>query len=275
MAHALRWAASWLSSVRWVRWHFWRELSPTRSSLSSTLHTPHITALHPLTMIFSTVSFRAVAKSASIIRPPQLRSFSNNESKKSSSSSAMLQNIAMFALAGGIGYGAITFFNSSSSDDEESTSFNGTAVPPSADITSKVFFDISKQTTPNAPYQPIGRVVIGLYGTVVPRTVRNFQTLCEGTTIAGEEAGYRGSTFHRIIPQFMIQGGDFTRWVSVMFNSLFVYYWFPRNFNLSHYLYQIFYASILYIWYSYFSLVSMELVECQSTDTNSKTKTSN
>ena len=162
-------------------------------------------------MILSTVSFRAAAKSASIIRTPQLRSFSNESSKKSSSSSsAMLQNIAMFALAGGIGYGAITFFNSSS-DDEESTSFNGTAVPPSADITSKVFFDISKQTTPNAPYQPIGRVVIGLYGNTVPKTVKNFETLCKGTTIHGQEATYRGSTFHRIIPNFMIQGGDYTR----------------------------------------------------------------
>ena len=115
----------------------------------------------------------------------------------------------MFAIAGGMGYGAITLFNSS--DDEDSFNNDGTAVPPSAEITSKVFFDISKQTTPNSPYQPLGRVVIGLYGDVVPKTVKNFVTLCEGTTINGQVAGYRGSTFHRIIPNFMIQGGDFTR----------------------------------------------------------------
>ena len=115
----------------------------------------------------------------------------------------------MFAIAGGMGYGAITLFNSSSDSDEGDGT---TSVPsPSADITSKVFFDIAKQTTPNSPYQPLGRVVIGLYGDVVPKTVKNFETLCEGTTIDGQAAGYRGSTFHRIIPNFMIQGGDFTR----------------------------------------------------------------
>lgn len=111
----------------------------------------------------------------------------------------------MFAIAGGMGYGAITLFNSTNSDEDD-INIDGAAVPPSAEITSKVFFDIAKQTTPNSPYQPLGRVVIGLYGDVVPKTVKNFEMLCEGTTINGQVAGYRGSTFHRIIPNFMIQG---------------------------------------------------------------------
>lgn len=158
------------------------------------------------------------------------RSFASNNSSKSSSS-AMLQNIAMFALAGGIGYGAITLFNSSSSD--ESSNSDG-PVAPAADITSRVFFDISKQTTPNSPYQPLGRVVIGLYGSVVPKTVKNFETLCKGTTINGQPAGYMGSVFHRIIPNFMIQGGDFTRFDGTGGMSIYGHKFADENFQLKH-----------------------------------------
>ena len=160
------------------------------------------------------------------------RSFASTNSPKSSSSSAMLQNIAMFALAGGIGYGAITLFNSSSSS---SSSGDEAAVSsPSADITSRVFFDISKQATPNSPYQPLGRVVIGLYGSVVPKTVKNFETLCKGTTINGQPAGYQGSTFHRVIPNFMIQGGDFTRFDGTGGISIYGNKFADENFQLKH-----------------------------------------
>ena len=136
-----------------------------------------------------------------------LRSFAtDNSSKSSSSSSAMIQNVAMFAIAGGIGYGAITLFNSSS-DDYDGTSSNGDGpVAAAAPITSRVFFDISSQSTPNSPQKPLGRVVIGLYGSVVPKTVKNFETLCQGTTIRGRTSSYKGSIFHRVIPGFMIQG---------------------------------------------------------------------
>mmetsp|Transcript_349 Transcript_349/g.548 ORF Transcript_349/g.548 Transcript_349/m.548 type:complete len:277 (-) Transcript_349:334-1164(-) len=159
------------------------------------------------------------------------RSFASNSSK---STSAMLQNIAMFALAGGMGYGAITLFNSSSSSDDESfTNSDGTA-QPAADVTSKVFFDIAKQTTPSSPYQPLGRVVIGLYGDVVPKTVKNFETLCKGSTINGQPAGYRGSTFHRIIPNFMIQGGDFTRFDGTGGMSIYGNKFADENFQLKH-----------------------------------------
>lgn len=73
-------------------------------------------------------------------------------------------------------------------------------------ITNRVFFDMSIDGN------EVGRIVIGLYGNAVPKTVLNFETLVRGNKKhpMGRQLAYEGSTFHRIIPNFMLQGGDFT-----------------------------------------------------------------
>jgi peptidyl-prolyl cis-trans isomerase B (cyclophilin B) len=67
-------------------------------------------------------------------------------------------------------------------------------------VTDKVWFDIT------IGGQPAGRIEIGLFGEVVPKTAKNFKELAERQT-----NGYKGSSFHRVITDFMIQGGDYTR----------------------------------------------------------------
>lgn len=144
--------------------------------------------------------------------------------------SAILQNLAMFAVAGTIGYGAVTLLNRTTSDDGDSST---QPAVPSAPITSRVYFDIAIQNKPTT-----GRIVIGLYGSTVPKTVANFVSLCKGhdTNNSGgsQQLSYKGSTFHRIIPKFMIQGGDFTNHNGTGGSSIYGQKFEDENFILKH-----------------------------------------
>ncbi|MHC0429032.1 peptidylprolyl isomerase [Streptomyces sp. O3] len=89
---------------------------------------------------------------------------------------------------------------------------------------SNVFFDITIND------EPAGRIVFKLFDDVVPKTAQNFRELATGQ----HGFGYEGSGFHRVIPEFMLQGGDFTRGNGTGGKSIYGEKFADENFELKH-----------------------------------------
>ncbi|MFC7932950.1 peptidylprolyl isomerase [Streptomyces cinereoruber] len=91
-------------------------------------------------------------------------------------------------------------------------------------MSDNVYFDITIND------EPAGRIVFKLFDDVVPKTAQNFRELATGV----HGFGYAGSPFHRVIPNFMLQGGDFTRGNGTGGKSIYGEKFEDENFKLKH-----------------------------------------
>ncbi|EXB39292.1 Peptidyl-prolyl cis-trans isomerase CYP19-4 [Morus notabilis] len=99
------------------------------------------------------------------------------------------------------------------------------------EITHRVYLDV------DIDGQRLGRLVIGLYGKVVPKTVENFRALCtgeKGKGVHGKKLHYKGKPLHRIISGFVIQGGDIIYGDGRGYESIYGGTFPDENFRIKH-----------------------------------------
>ena len=135
------------------------------------------------------------------------------------SSSSSAKQLVTFAGACVVAYGSYYIFCRQFVGPRTPPEDQG-PMTPQAEITSRVYFDVEIDD------HPAGRIVMGMHGNVVPKTVKNFEQLCE--------TNFAGSTFHRVIPGFMLQGGDFTKHNGTGGRSIYGGKFADENFHLQH-----------------------------------------
>lgn len=103
--------------------------------------------------------------------------------------------------------------------------------PADGKVTKTVFFKVEIDG------KKVGTIKIGLFADDVPKTCENFRALCtgeKGVGKSGKKLHFQGSKFHRVIPGFMLQGGDFTRGNGTGGESIYGAKFADENFKFRH-----------------------------------------